>query len=46
MADAADGFENSLYKGEPDVAALASDLSVPELAAMPFFESELDRKSL
>jgi serine/threonine-protein kinase len=31
---------DSLYKGEPGVAVLASDLLAPERAAMPFFETE------
>ena len=37
----ADGFDNSLYKGELGVAALVSDLTDPGAAAMPLFESEI-----
>jgi serine/threonine-protein kinase len=40
MAQSADGFENSLYKGELGVAALAIEVDYPDQAAMPFFESE------
>ena len=40
--EAARGIESpdSLYKGEPGIAALAADLARPETAAMPFFEGE------
>lgn len=40
--EATRGIESpdSLYKGEPGIAALAADLARPEAAAMPFFEEE------
>ncbi|HWN40970.1 MAG TPA: lanthionine synthetase LanC family protein, partial [Thermoanaerobaculia bacterium] len=31
---------DSLYKGEPGVAALIADLAKPEMAAQPFFGDE------
>ncbi|MCB1906018.1 MAG: protein kinase [Rhodocyclaceae bacterium] len=40
LSDSADGYQDSLYKGELGVAALVFDLASPGASAMPLFESE------
>lgn len=40
VQDGPQPWPDSLYKGAVGVAVLAADLARPELAAMPFFESE------
>lgn len=44
-ATQADGLLDSLYKGQVGVALLASDMTQPDHACMPFFESEACRHS-